>query len=210
MKNIKGHYFLDPHPGWGGCAEELFHYTSRYVAITEAFLKNLAKEPDFSMSGYRAALLNIEQRELMAAVFYFEPSEETARVMIKIVSSVLSNENYIDDRLVEPYKEALKKIPRGKKIHYQAFDKRVDKGDVSPVDPFLNIAERLQLPVAIVDHHVEVSLQHLAKYLDSPNSRIRINLQQAVLRLHNAGYLLRNHKELTHAEAVNIATEDAV
>ncbi len=210
MKNIKGHYFLDPHPGWGGCAEELFHYTSRYVATTEAFLKYLAKDPDFSMSGYKAALLNIEQRELMAAVFYFEPSEETARVMIKIVSSVLSNENHIDDKLVEPYKEVLEKIPRGKKIHYQAFDKRLDKGDVSPVDPFLNIAERLQLPVAIVDHHVEVSLHHLAKYLDSPNSRIRINLHQAILRLHNAGYIMRNHRELTHAEAHDIATEDAV
>jgi len=68
----------------------------------------------------------------------------------------------------------------------------------------------LLLPVAVVEHHVEVSLHALARHLDSPNSRLRINLQEAVLMLHNGGYLLRNHPHLTHAAAISIADEDAV
>ena len=44
FKNIDGHYYPSVHGGWGGFAEELFHYTSRYYATTEAFLRNLADD----------------------------------------------------------------------------------------------------------------------------------------------------------------------
>jgi hypothetical protein len=85
-----------------------------------------------------------------------------------------------------------------------------DGADVAPLDPFLNIAERLQMPVAVHDHHVEVCLQSLARHLDSPSSALRSNLHNAVLQLHDAGYVLRNHPHLTHSEAHDIGDDDAV
>lgn len=74
-------------------------------------------------------------------------------------------------------------------------------GEVDPLDPFMSLAERLLMPVAIRDRHVEVSLHELAEHLDSGNATLRGNLQEAVVTLHNAGYVLRNHPHLTHAEA---------
>jgi len=67
-KNIAGHYYPVFHPGWGGFAEELFHYTSRYYTATEAFLRNLVGDRGFSMSGYSAQALSAGQREVLAAV----------------------------------------------------------------------------------------------------------------------------------------------
>jgi serine kinase of HPr protein (carbohydrate metabolism regulator) len=80
----------------------------------------------------------------------------------------------------------------------------------APLDPFMNIAERLQMPVAVRDHHVEVCMHTLADHLSSPNSALRTNLHNAVLDLHNAGYVLRNHPHLTHTEAHQIGDEGAV
>ena len=80
----------------------------------------------------------------------------------------------------------------------------------SPLDPFLSLAERLRMPVAVREHHIELSLHQLAEQLDAANSTIRSNLQEAIIQLHNAGYTLKNHPQLTHAEAHMIADEDAV
>lgn len=210
MKNVEGHYYLDFHPGWGSCVEELFHYTSRYYLYTEAFLRNLSENRDFSMSGYKADILSDDQRELMAAVLCYEPVRHTGRVITSIVSSALQGVPHVAPEMIEPFRQQMDMMPGAAHIKFRTKDNRVDKDDVSPIDPFLNIAKRLQLPVAIVDHHVEVSLHELAEHLDSTNSRIRTNLQDAVLRLHNAGYLLKNHQSLTHTEAFSIADEGAV
>ena len=210
MTKIEGHYYPDFHRGWGSCAEELFHYTSRYYVYTEAFLRNLADDRQFRMSGYQADRLSVEQRELMAAILCCPPDRETAGGVTLIVSSTLKGELAPPDGLAERYRDQLARIPRGSTIAFRAHDHRPDPDDTPPLDPFLNLAERLLMPVAVREHHVEVSLHTLAKHLDSPVSRIRTNLQDAVLRLHNAGYLVRNHRHLTHNEAHSIADEDAV
>ena len=57
------------------------------------------------------------------------------------------------------------------------------------------------MPVAVKERHVEICMQTLARHLDSPNATLRSNLHEAVLVLHNAGFSLRNHPDLTHAEA---------
>lgn len=69
----------------------------------------------------------------------------------------------------------------------------------------MSLAERLLMPVAVRGNHVEVSLHQLARHLQSPNSTLRGNLHNAVVDLHNAGFVLRNHPHLTHAEAQSIA-----
>ena len=71
----------------------------------------------------------------------------------------------------------------------------------------IGIAERLQMPVAVRDHHVEVSLRELAGHLQSPNSTLRTNLHNAIIALHNSGFVLRNHPHLTHNEANTISDE---
>ena len=82
--------------------------------------------------------------------------------------------------------------------------------DVGPLDPFMSLADRLLMPVAVHDRHVEVSLHDLANHLQSPNSTLRTNLHNAIITLHNSGYVLRNHPHLTHDEAHAISDEDAV
>ena len=209
-KNVDGRYYPEFHFGWGGCAEELFHYTSRYYPYTEAFLRNLADQRQFTMVDYQASHMSGPQRRLMAAILSCPPDRTTARALTSIVRSVSNRDESVSQELIQHYQEKLKVIPQDASL---AFSERVhipDLNNVAPLDPFVNLAKRLKLPVAIWDHHVEVSLRELARHLDSPNATLRSNLQEAILHVHMAGYIIRNHPGLTHKTAKIIGDEDAV
>ena len=208
VKNIDGHLYPAAHPGWGGFAEELFHHTSRYYKTAEAFVSWLAEDEAFSMSGYAADALSPPQRELMAAVLSSEPRASTAHAVISIVNSVLDGNSDIDPAVAERFQGRLEDLSTGETaVHRTHFDS-TGLGDVGPLDPFLSLAERLLMPVAVRDRHVEVSLHDLAGHLQSPNVTLRSNLHNAIIALHNSGYVLRNHPHLTHNEAHSISDED--
>jgi hypothetical protein len=209
-KNVDGQFYPEFHLGWGSCAEELFHYTSRYATCTEAFLRNMADQRQFSMSGYLASKLSEKQRRLMAAILSAAPDLQSARALTSIIRSVRNGDPSISEELVAQYQERLNVIPTGVSLVYSERVHTPDLSNVAPLDPFLNIAKRLKLAVAVHHHHVEVSLKKLAGHLDSPNATLRSNLQEAILRIHMAGYLLRNHPGLTHKTAKIIGDEDAV
>lgn len=208
-KNVDGIYYPEFHFGWGGCAEELFHYTSRYAPYTEAFLRNLADQRQFSLSGYSPSKLSEKQRRLMAAILYGAPDRDSARAITCLVRAVGNNDTEVDASLVERYRDRLQVIPAGATLAYAERRHHIDRDDVAPLDPFLNLAKRLKLPVAVRDHHVEVSLKQLAEHLDSPNATLRSNLQEAILRVHNAGYILRNHPGLTHKLAKDLGSDES-
>jgi len=210
LKNVDGHLYPPFHRGWGGFAEELFHYTSRYFCATEAFLRHLAQEDGFLMSGYKAADLSNEQRDLMAAVLSCGPDRDTGATLVGIVSAVLREDPGLQQVWVEVYGGRLDQVSRKDVPAQRSHLPDCDATDVSPLDPFMNIAERLQMPVAVRERHVEVPMHALAEHLMSPNSTLRTNLHNAVIQVHNAGYVLRNHPHLTHSEAHAIADEDSV
>ena len=210
LKNVNGHFYPPFHKGWGGFAEELFHYTSRYYVATEAFLRNLSQDRDFVMSGYKAALLSMVQRDLMAAVLSCRPDRQSAGAAVTIVSAVIRRNPGVEAGWVEIYLGRLDDAARHESLVEHTHVPSQATSEVSPLDPFLNIAERLQIPVAVRDHHVEVSLHDLAVHLDSPSSALRTNLGNAVLELHDAGYVLRNHPHLTHSEAHVIGEEGSL
>lgn len=210
VKNVEGIHHPDFHRGWGGCAEELFHYTSRYYPYTEAFLRNLSDDRTFSLADYRADNMSHEQRLLMAAVLSCRPSKRNAETIIEIVNTVRLGKSFVNQHQLDHYHNQIKRIPKDVKL---VFKQKIAVGkteQLSPLDPFLNIAERLRLPVAVKGHHVELALNQLAENLDSPVSCIRTNLQNAVLLLHEAGYQLRNHPGLTHREAKSIGDKDSI
>jgi hypothetical protein len=209
-KNVEGSYYPEFHFGWGGCAEELFHYTSRYALYTEAFLRNQADQRQFSLAGYSPAQLSEVQRRLLAAILYAPPDRDSARAVTSIVRAVRNKDPEVDEKLLERYRDRLQVIPEGATLVYAERNHHQVSEDVAPLDPFLNLAKRLKLPVAVCDHHAEVSLKQLAKHLDSPNATLRSNLQDAILRVHHAGYILRNHPGLTHKEAKHIGTDEAI
>jgi hypothetical protein len=209
-KNVDGSFYPEFHFGWGGCAEELFHYTSRYALYTEAFLRNLADQRQFSLAGYTPSKLSHAQRRLMAAILYDPPGRDSARALTCIVRAARNSDPEIDLTLLERYRDRLQVIPEGATLVYAERNHHMERQDVAPLDPFLNLAKRLKLPVAIRNHHVEVSLRQLAEHLDAPNATLRSNLQDAILRVHHAGYILRNHPGLTHKEAKNIGTSEAI
>ena len=209
-KNIDGNFYPEFHFGWGGCAEELFHYTSRYATYTEAFLRNLADQRQFSLSGYSPADLSEKQRRLMAAILYDPPERSSARAVTSIIRAVRNGDPEVEPQLLERYKDHLKVIPEGATLIYTEHAPRLDRDEVAPLDPFFNLAKRLKLPVAVDGHHLEVSLKQLAEHLDSPNATLRSNLQEAILRAHGAGYILRNHPGLTHKVAKDIGGDAAV
>ncbi len=209
-KNIEGSFYPEFHFGWGGCAEELFHYTSRYATYTEAFLRNLADQRQFSLSGYSPAKLSDKQRRLMAAILFDPPERRSARAITSIVRAVRNDDPEADQELLEHYKEHLKVIPEGATLVYAEHTPRLAREEVAPLDPFFNLAKRLKLPVAVDGHHLEVSLKQLAEHLDSTNATLRSNLQDAILRAHHAGYILRNHPGLTHKTAKDIGGDEAV
>ena len=206
-KHVNGHYYPAPHPGWGGFCDELFHYTSRYYAVTESFLRHMADRPDFSMSGYKANKLSDSQRELMSKILTLKPDELTAKQLISIVESVIIGGGDIEEKLLEQF-------PDNTEItHDDDMIGHVPKPhsmDVSPLEPWLNMAERLNMAVAVHDHIVEIDMKQLALHLDSNNSILRTNLQNGIIDLHEAGYLIKNHPHLTHHEAHEIGEEGAV
>ena len=209
VRNIGGHWLPAPHRGWGGFAEELFHHTSRYYVMAESFLRTLGDDAGFSMSGYRAAILDPAQRDLMGAILSYPPTPETAAAVIALVHRVLAGEAGIDPVLEQRYLDPVRRLTHGGGVaHASAQAGESVAPGVGPLDPFLNLAERLLLPVAVRDHHVEVSMHALAAHLDSANPALRTNLHNALLLLHNGGYVLRNHPDLTHAEADAISRDD--
>ena len=210
LKNVDGHYYLPFNRGWGGFAEELFHYTSRYYCATEAFLRHLADRSEFTMHGYRAAQLSERQREVMAAVLSSEPDRAAALTLTALVDRVLLGDPEVEPAWLDRYASQLQGVLRAGTVEQHPHPGGAALAEVAPPDPFLSMAERLQMPVAVREHHVELSMQALAAHLDSANPAIRTNLRNAIIQLHNAGYLLRNHPQLTHAEAHEIGDEDAV
>ena len=112
VKNVHGHYYPDFHPGWGSFAEELFHYTSRYYHATEMFLRYLADDTEFSMSGYKAARLSEPQRALMAAVLACSPTRQPAMAAISLVSAVVRNEPDVDPQWQQHFQDKLTELPK--------------------------------------------------------------------------------------------------
>lgn len=208
-RHVEGHYYPPFHCAWGGFAEELFHYTSRYFFATEAFLRNLVNDRDFTMLGYQANRLNEPQRELMAWQLADSPELERGLVIVRIVETVRTGGAEVDEVLLAACRERAPR-PEGDLMLQRAHGSTGRRDGHASCELFLNLAERLQMPVAIRDHHVEVSLQELARHLDSGNPALRSNLQDAVVRLHEAGFVLHNHPHLTHFEAHAIADGDAV
>jgi hypothetical protein len=200
-KCIDGVYYPEFHPGWGGCAEELFHYTSRYSTCTEAFLRNLADQRQFNMAGYQAADLNDDHRRLLAAILANKPDRGSARAITQIVRSVINGDAQASHELKQQYQDQLSAIPEGMPLIYTGNPHHSGTCEVAPLDPFLNLASRLNLPVAVRGHHIEIPLKILAQHLDSSSSSLRNNLQNAILNLHFAGYQLKNHPGLTHKTA---------
>lgn len=209
IRNIDGHYFPAPHPGWGGFAEELFHYTSRYYTVTEAFVASISGDPGFSMNRYKAALLSERQREMMAAVLSCEPDSASARAVVAIVEAVLHGTEDVAASVGAQYGACLERLPKANTVEHRTHFDSEGSGVVDPLDPFMSLADGLQMPVAVRDGHVEVSLRELATHLQSANSTLRTNLHNAIIALHNAGYVLRNHPHLTHGEARAISDDDA-
>jgi len=207
-KHIDGHYYASFHRAWGGFSEELFHYTSRYYGVTEAFLRVLTETPKFIMSGYKAADLSEQQRPVMAAVLTYLPERDSGLAVMSIVERVLDRDTGVDEALLQRYPPASRDaLPSEGEAGHAATPHPLD---VSPLEPWLSLAERLLMPVAVREHHVEVDMHVLADHLDSPNPVIRSNLQKAIMDLHDAGYMLRNHPHLTHTEARQIGDEGAV
>jgi hypothetical protein len=206
--HIAGRYYRPFHRSWGSFAEELFHHTSRYYAVTESFLRNLSGCARFAMGGYQAEKLSEPQRHAMAGVLGYAPGRDTGLALISIVEAVMRGESAVDARLAECFPPMeIEDVPaegRGACVPEPA------PSCVGPLEPWLSLAERLHMAVAVREHHVELDMRVLATHLDSPNPTIRANLQKGILELHQAGYLLRNHPHLTHAEANEIADEGAV
>jgi hypothetical protein len=210
IKCVDGLYYPEFHPGWGGCADELFHYTSRYFVCTQAFLRNLADQRQFNMSGYQASNLSKTQRYLMAAILAAEPDQPSARGITQIVRAVINGESAISNSLAETYGDYLNVLPADVELIHPHKAHHYKQPNVAPLDPFLNLAGRLKLPVAVHTHHIEVPLKALAQHLDSPNSSLRNSLQEAILSLHFAGYALKNHPGLTHKTARIIGDKNSL
>lgn len=190
------------HPRWGGFAEELLHHTSRYYAYAEAFLRNLSGRRDFQLAGYRAEGLGHPQRRLLAAMLTLPPSRQLGRDVTAFVDQARAGVEAIAPALEERYRALVETLPaEASHPYYLSFHEHTPPPDLPPLDPFLAQARRLQMPVAVHGHHVEVPLKVLARHLDSPLEQVRVNLQEAILWLHEAGYRLRNNPDLSRAEA---------
>lgn len=190
-----------PHRRWGGCADELLHYTSRYYPYTEAFLRNLTAQRDFVMAGYQAEKLEDQQRAAMLAMLMCPPLPPVGQDVMRLVWHSRNGNPDVPPGLTRRYARQLQCIGhQAVLLGSSTFFPHPLPEALPPLDPFLALAERLELPVAIHGDHVEVPFEQLVRHMDSPLPQVRDNLQQAVLWLHEAGYHLYNHPQLTHSE----------
>lgn len=187
--NIDGCFYPISHRRWGNCAEELLRYTSRYYIYTQSLLRNLSGSPDFNMAGYQAAGLNLAQRALMAQMLALPPVPEVAQDVVVLVGSRIRGEREPAPELVERYPVASVQ-PKQPVLVYADRPHEPHPDGASPLDPFISLASRLHLPYAVDGRHVRVPFRQLAKHLDSSNAQIRENLRDAVLYLHEGGYVL--------------------
>lgn len=198
-RNIEGHLYPPFHPGWGGFAEELFHYSSRYYYVTQSFLRNLSGERDFDMSSHRAQDLHGRRRDILARILCMPPTPESAKAVIALIDCAREGANDLDCEELAPYLSGMQVLHEPAHLDGRPHPRHA-ADTASPLDPLLHLAGRLRIPVAVHDRHVEIDLHRLAEQLDSPNATLRSNLQAAVIRLHDAGYVLRHHPHLTHGE----------
>jgi len=159
---LDGKFYPQLDKGWGGCSEELFHHTSRYYRYTEVFLCNLTGRRDYSMGGYQAEDITMEQRILMAAILSCKPTKETGEDVIRLVEAVVAGAEDIGNELEQRYRDRMAIIPLDKELSYNHRCHPHELPlDVSPLEPFLALAQRLQLPVAVNGHCVDVPLRVL-------------------------------------------------
>ncbi|MCB1878397.1 MAG: hypothetical protein KDH88_20660 [Chromatiales bacterium] len=190
------------HPRWGAFAEELLHHTSRYYAHTEAFLRHRGAAKGFSLAGYQADRLSTTQRKLMVVLLCHPPTQAACADIARLVETAKAGNGNLPVPLARRYQSQLDRLeqePHGC-LETGPHEPHLPPG-THPLDPFLALADRLNMPVQVIESRVEVSLTVLAEHLDSPLSQQRTRLQEAILWLHEAGYRLHNHPHLTHDEA---------
>ncbi len=198
--NIDGHYYPVSDRRWGGCAEELLRYTSRYYVYAQALLRSLASRFEFEMAGYQASRLNLEQRALLAQMLALPPVPELAVDVIVLVESVIVGEVSLSRELVARY-PVTPVQPKKPVLVYADRPHEHLVTDTTPLDPFISLATRLHIPYSVEGHHVDVPFRVLARHLDSSLAQVRENLRDAILFLHEGGYLLRNDGETSEADS---------
>lgn len=198
-RNIEGHLYPPFHPRWGGFAEELFHYSSRYFALAQSFLRNLSGDRDFDLSGFRAQEMHGRQRDIMARLLSLPPTAETALAVIALIRCIDTGMDETECPELASHLEALD--IEVEPAHHHGRPRPAGSIATASPDPFLHLAERLGMPVRVHEQHVEIDLHLLGEHLDSPDATLRSNLQAAIVQLHDAGFVIRHHPHLTHAEA---------
>ena len=192
--NIDGRFYPLSDRRWGNSAEELLRYTSRYYTYTQSLLRNLSESPEFNMAGYQAAGLSMAQRALMAQMLALPPVQEVARDVIVLVRSRILGEAEPSAELIERY-PIVPVQPKQPVLVYADRPHEPRADGASPLDPFINLAARLHLPYEVDGRHLRVPFRLLVKHLDSNNAQIRENLRDAVLHLHEGGYVLSSDGE---------------
>ena len=205
--HLKGGDYSCLHGGWGGFSDELLFHTSRYYAVVEAFLRHLSGKTDFKMAGFKASDLSVIQRVTMTHMLEYEPDPEVGAAIVNLIEAVLSGDENADESISSQCPGRAKHLKDPDIIGHVPKQHMLD---VNPLEPFLEMAERLQIAVAIKDHHVEIDMKLLASYLDSANSVLRNNLQKCIIDLHENGYRIRNHPHLTHHEAIETGDTGSV
>lgn len=192
--NIDGHFYPVSDRRWGACAEELLRYTSRYYIYTQALLRSLSRRDSFSMAGYQAGRLSVGQRALMAQMLALPPVCDLAQDIVRLVESVITGTHVPPQDLVARYPVAAVR-PRDPVLVYADRRHAPHPADGAPLDPFISLATRLHIPYRLEGRHVQVPFKVLAEHLDSSIVQVRENLRDAVLILHEGGFLLRNDHE---------------
>lgn len=189
--NLEGRYYPDPHPGWGQCAEELFFYSSRYLAHTAKMLQRLCGFKHVELGGYRASQLDKAQRACLAKILASPPNGEAGRKIMVLVSSLVGQDPgnqgapdvpCVDDSpLARPFLRLAVSRPRCSSGLHR----------VHPLDPIRHLGRRYGFPVVIENGVVLLDCRRCNQFLYSADKRISRNMIEALQCLNRAGYGVR-------------------
>ena len=189
---VCGNACPQPNKGFKAHAAELLYHTSRYYTHTELFLCHLSGDDRFSMSGYHASSLSLQQRQVMAGLLSETPGRWVAIAIIRVIDEVVAGSSGVPHYLRNVYHAAEPLLIAHARSEEGYFWRSVEVLDVAPLDPLHNFCRRLNVPVEIGVKEVKLPIGYVYRILSRERPAVQRVFSRLVKQLRNQGFRILN------------------
>ncbi len=189
---VCGNACLQPSERFQAHAAELLYHTSRYYTHTQQFLCHLSGDQSFSMAGYRASALSLQQRQVMAGLLSEVPGRWVAIAIIRVIGDVVAGGAGVPHYLRSAYCAAGPRPRECARSEEGYFWRRIESSGISPLDPLLNFCRRLNVRVEAGETEVKLPIGHVYRLLSHQKPAVQRVFSQLVKQLRSQGFRILN------------------